>query len=555
MEWQPEEVVSLSGELVACGLATANPYGHLALNPALCPYLRARLADAERDELNRRWQVAMYAYVGFLIQQQSGDAAVAATLTGLELPNLLALLEGVQGEGNAAATIDLTTSLYSLLKNAGRPRLLERIGQARGEIWNHARCAATIVRIEQQLAGGQSPAALASAQALLARARAVGEQAYPYADYDLATACWLLARVLRFAGQAQPALSLFAEARQRFEMIETRTHGRGAEHMDSTCLTETGDCLLAIGRFDDAAAVYEAAIARHERRGDRRGVAVGKGQLGTVRLRQRRYDDALTAYEAARAQFAALDESGSVAMAWHQLGMTHQKAGRPQVAEDAYRQSLAIEGRLGHLAGQAATLGQLGTLYAEQPDRLEDAVACCRQAIDKYVELGDLLSQGIVRDSLAETLRRLGRRDEARREIRQAIVCQEPFGHAAEPWKSWSILANIERDTGDVRAAAEARERAIAAFLAYRRDGGENHDISGRLALAVGEWLRDSNAAEAARTLQQVAADADIAGSALTFIRALQAIAAGSRDPALAEAPDLSYTMVAEILLLLEALP
>ncbi len=35
--------------------------------------------------------------------------AVAATLTGLELPNLLALLEGVQGEGNAAATIDIAS--------------------------------------------------------------------------------------------------------------------------------------------------------------------------------------------------------------------------------------------------------------------------------------------------------------------------------------------------------------------------------------------------------------------------------------------------------------
>ena len=55
--------------------------------------------------------------------------------------------------------------------------------------------------------------------------------------------------------------------------------------------------------------------------------------------------------------------------------------------------------------------------------------------------------------------------------------------------------------------------------------------------------------------LQRIAADPDIAGSTLTFVRARQAIAAGSRDPALAEAPDLHYTTVAEIVLLLESLP
>ena len=39
-----------------------------------------------------------------------------------------------------------------------------------------------------------------------------------------------------------------------------------------------------------------------------------------------------------------------------------------------------------------------------------------------------------------------------------------------------------------------------------------------------------------------------------TFIRALQAIVAGSRDRTLADDPDLDYGMAAEILLLIETL-
>ena len=52
------------------------------------------------------------------MQQQSQNTEVAATLTLLELPNLFALLDLVQAAGDAEATIDLATSLYSLLQNA-----------------------------------------------------------------------------------------------------------------------------------------------------------------------------------------------------------------------------------------------------------------------------------------------------------------------------------------------------------------------------------------------------------------------------------------------------
>jgi hypothetical protein len=105
----------------------------------------------------------MRAYVGYLVQQQSQNTEVAATLTLLELPGLFALLELVQGVGDAEATIGLATGLYRLLQAAGKPRLLKRVGQVRdtaaqalGEGWSHARFEAARTRIEQQLGGGQA---------------------------------------------------------------------------------------------------------------------------------------------------------------------------------------------------------------------------------------------------------------------------------------------------------------------------------------------------------------------------------------------------------------
>ena len=121
MEWEEADVASLASELIATGLATPNRYNHLTLNPALCPCLRGRMDAAEREALTARWVEAMREYVRFLVQQQSQNTELAATLTGLELPNLFALLDLVQRAGDAEATIGLATSLYSLLQHsAGR---------------------------------------------------------------------------------------------------------------------------------------------------------------------------------------------------------------------------------------------------------------------------------------------------------------------------------------------------------------------------------------------------------------------------------------------------
>jgi tetratricopeptide (TPR) repeat protein len=561
MEWEEADVASLTGELVETGLATPNRYNHLTLDPAFCPYLRGRLDAAERDALMARWVGAMRAYVEFLYEQQSQNTEVAATLTGLELPNLFALLDRVQRAGDAAATIHLATSLYQLLQVLGKPRLLARVGQVRdaaaavlGDAWTHARFEAARTRIEQQLAGGKLREAFDGAQALLQRARAAGEQVYPDADYDLAMACWLLARVLNTAGGAEPALPLLDEARKRFETITREKDIQAAERMEVLCFEELGKSLLFLGRLHEAAAAFENTIQHAQQLRDDRGVAIGKTCLGNVRLRQRRYQDALMSYQDARERFTAFDEAGTVALNWHQIGRTYQDMGQPEAAEDAYRKSLAIQVRLGNVARQASTLNQLGRLYDDVLDRPEDAAAFYRQAVDKYVEIGDAANEGRASGNLAITLRKLRRLDEARREIRRAIECAAPFGHAAEPWKTWAILADIETDAGNPAAAAEARAKAIACYLAYRRDGGENHDGPGRLVFDMTEKLNAGGPAAASSFLQQLAAHPELPDWLRPFVQAFQAIVAGRRDRALADAPELDFVMAAEILFLIETL-
>ncbi len=134
------------------------------------------------------------------------------------------------------------------------------------------------------------------------------------------------------------------------------------------------------------------------------------------------------------------------------------------------------------------------------------------EAAGKILEGDDKANEGRTKNNLANTLRKLRRLDEARQEIRWAIECKEQFGHASEPWTGWAVLAAIETYTGNDAAAAEAKGKAIACYLAYRRDGGENHNPAGRISLAVTQALRDG------------------------------------------DQPELDYTMAAEILLLIETM-
>ena len=190
--------------------------------------------------------------------------------------------------------------------------------------------------------------------------------------------------------------------------------------------------------------------------------------------------------------------------------------------------------------------------------RLEDAVRFYREAATIYAdpEIGDLLREGRQHNNAADSLQKLGRLDEARREVERAIVCKQPFGHAAEPWTTFGILSEIERDAGRPEAAFEARRRAIEAYLAYRRDGGENQSGRGTAQLCDGLLgaVKEGQLAEFGAALDQLDGESDKPAYLRPVLVALRAILAGNRDPALADDPALDYDDAAEILLLLERL-
>ena len=261
--------------------------------------------------------------VDFLYQQRFQDTKLAAQLTQLELPNLMAYLalleQAVQAETATAEQLaDKAGSVEQLLANINQPQALAQVviwrqqaAQSLSE-WSHARFENERMSIERLLQQNDAQQAYQKAQALLQQCRQMGEQAYQGADYDLAMAEFLLGRVLKTRGAAAEALPHLQQAQKRFEQLAQQGN-QSAARMASAALTEQADCLRDLGRLEDAAKVYQECIKRSEELEDTRGVAVGKIQLATVYLQQKRYGDALQGYQQALELFQQLDEPSTVA--------------------------------------------------------------------------------------------------------------------------------------------------------------------------------------------------------------------------------------------------
>ena len=163
-----------------------------------------------------------------------------------------------------------------------------------------------------------------------------------------------------------------------------------------------------------------------------------------------------------------------------------------------------------------------------------------RQAADIYTQLNDKRYEGIARSNIANTLIKLKRYREARPELQRAIECKQAFGHAAEPWTTWTILYDLEQADGNPQAAQQARQQALQSYLAYRRDGGENHSGAGRLCLAVSQAMQQGETGEMEQLIAELL-ERDDWQEHKNFLHKLQAILAGERNPALAEDESLNY--------------
>lgn len=554
-----EQIRSICSDLIKVGLATELDYSYIRLDPALPAYLDLQLEPQQRTAYNTRWMEAMQDLVIFLSKRRFEDVCLVSKITQLALPNLMAYIEDLSGT-EKSEPVEVAILSYqavrieNLLSHLNRPQALAKVVEIREhagkglEEWSEARFSNESQKINHLLKQNAIQPAYEAAQRLLSQCQRASEQSYEGADYDLATAHFLLGNTLSIGGAAEQALEYLEQAQSRFEQL-----GKKGTAMASSALAVQGKCLRELMQLDASEAALNKAIEYNQKLNDQHSVAMIKVELATLWMIQRRYDEALQIYREILKLFNQLNEPTSVAYIWHMRGMIYQEIGDYPQAEQAYRKSLTMRIQLDERSGEASSLNELGRLYNAWK-RPEQAVDFARQSADIYTQIDDKRSEGFARGNLASLLIHLQRLEEARPELWRAIECLRTFGHSAKLWNAWDLLFRLERASGNQQAARDAKKQQIQEFLAYRRDGGESQfGMASKFCPAVFQGIKEDKRDEIWHTIWQFLPEGDHEYLRVLLTK-LGAIIDGERDPALAQDENLKFYESAEILLLLEQL-
>ncbi|GIU95468.1 MAG: guanylate cyclase [Gaiellaceae bacterium] len=286
-------------------------------------------------------------------------------------------------------------------------------------------------------------------------------------------------------------------------------------------LPEVGEALLQVGRYDDAAATLDEAIARAERSGAEHTLAHASLVRLLVRLRagdpERWREEAAKTTDAALAIFEAADDHAGLAKCWRLLAWTHGTS--LQFGNAAEASERAIEHA--RLADDVRQLKLAATAYAAAaafgPTPVAEVVARCEEIV--RLVRGDRQSEATVMAFQGSMLALQGSFAEARRLAGRALSMLDELGldvtYAHMCLEAW----RIELLGGELEAAERVLRDAHARLEAI----GEKYLLStvgGLLGQTLCRLGRDEEAEPFARQAMELATDDDV--DTQTLWRSLQ---------------------------------
>ncbi|WP_428264782.1 ATP-binding protein [Haliangium sp.] len=462
--------------------------------------IRHQLDDPAGEALVRR-------SLGFLRWHQG-------QLDEAEAENQAALaLDRARGDVGAVAT-DLT-NLGAVLRSAGEyERALTCLGEALAlyeQIDQPARQALTLYSMANI---AREKGALDLALAQYQRAHAIFTEHH---DPVLASRALAGIAALRWSrGEYNESLRLSEEV---VRMTREAGYGHGLCH----ALRTLGEHLIARGRHGRAVPLLVEGAELFAALGDRRGEAELLATLAAI------YEDPLDepeqAYDAWRragtllarsrepeAALAALVQAARVA---RDLMSASDLADPPARAREATDAALALGAEFVASARKGELFNTLGILAWRGGD-YEQALRCYRHARDGFQAAGAHGHEGLILNSIGVTLHKLGRIDEARDRLNEAIAWhrrnQQPLleGHAL------AALGDVQREQGalDEALADYQASLTIRTAIGDRRGEGWMHHALAEVLRARGESAEAESHAQRARAIAEEQGDAELARAA-----------------------------------------
>jgi tetratricopeptide (TPR) repeat protein len=315
-------------------------------------------------------------------------------------------------------------------------------------------------------------------------------------------------------------------------------------------LLKLGQVLELVGRWSEAEAAYNQALALAERSADRLGQAHCLTCLGEQDRKRGRYASALARLENAGAIFTEQGGQDGLAQVLHFQGTVAAHQGEFPAAWKLYESALAIRRLQGNNARAADLLSNLG-IVARVQGQYDEARRLNEEALALRRALGDKWAIATSLNNLGNVAINQGRFDEARQLHEEGLALRREIGDMWVVANSLDNLGNLARDQGDYEAASARYRESLKIVREYNDRWAMAYLLEdmGCLAALQDQPERAFRLAGAAETLRQAigaprsAAEQKKLDGALEFAR--QALGEGTQAACLEEGRGMSFEQAA----------
>jgi tetratricopeptide (TPR) repeat protein/transcriptional regulator with XRE-family HTH domain len=230
---------------------------------------------------------------------------------------------------------------------------------------------------------------------------------------------------------------------------------------EADALTSLGLVDLHQGRYQQATAQLQQALALSRETGDRHRQARALQDLGLGDFQQGRWPQAARQLEQAMDLFGQTGDRIGQARALGNLGIIAFQQGRPGQAADHLRQALVVYRETGYPAGEAYILANLGGGELTQ-GRYEQADGHLRQALPLFRETGNRTGEAHVLANLGILDLRQGRCQQATSSLQQALELFRQTGDRSGEAEALNGLGEVLLATGEPDGARTQHASALA---------------------------------------------------------------------------------------------
>jgi tetratricopeptide (TPR) repeat protein len=246
----------------------------------------------------------------------------------------------------------------------------------------------------------------------------------------------------------------------------------GDRHGEAEMLT-MGASLRHLGRFDDAIASQQRALAIYLEQGSRSGQATVLNNLGMIFRSMGRHEEAIEHLRRCVELDEQGDEPGDLAVSLLNLAQAYIEAQRAGEAVPTAGRSLELLRALDHQRGQGRAMETIGTAHAQLGEHA-DAASWLRRASEVFAAIGDRWYESGSLTNLGRALRAEGRTGEAdavlARALELAVAIDDP--------RAEEIRGLLE---DDAKPGADAPERGSRPDTGPgQTDGAPGERVAGR---------------------------------------------------------------------------